>query len=79
MHKQHYDLIAIGGGGLAVAEKAGAYGKKVAILEAGSLGGRDLLFMVQSGLMCALLCLRIVINTKGEDGEEEFQDTEGQR
>jgi len=41
MHKQHYDLIAIGGGsgGLAVAEQAAAFGKRVAIIEAGSLGG----------------------------------------
>jgi len=41
MQKQHYDLIAIGGGsgGLAVAKQAVAYGKKVAIIEAGRLGG----------------------------------------
>ena len=34
MNKQHYDLIAIGAGsgGLAVAEQAAAYGKKVAKL-----------------------------------------------
>jgi glutathione reductase (NADPH) len=38
---RHYDLIAIGGGsgGLAVAEKAAAYGKKVAIIEASRIGG----------------------------------------
>lgn len=37
----HYDLIAIGGGsgGLAVAEKAAALGKRVAIVEAAKLGG----------------------------------------
>jgi glutathione-disulfide reductase len=37
----HFDLIAIGGGsgGLAVAEKAAAYGKRVAIVERGKLGG----------------------------------------
>jgi len=41
MNKQHYDLIAIGGGsgGLAVAEQAAKLGKKVAIIEAGRLGG----------------------------------------
>ena len=41
MQKQHYDLIAIGGGsgGLAVAKQAAAYGKKVAIIEASRLGG----------------------------------------
>ncbi|MGB5339536.1 MAG: glutathione-disulfide reductase, partial [Gammaproteobacteria bacterium] len=41
MNGQHYDLIAIGGGsgGLAVAEQAAAFGKKVAIIEAGQLGG----------------------------------------
>jgi glutathione reductase (NADPH) len=41
MHKQHYDLIAIGGGsgGLAVAEKAAGFGKKVAVIEARRLGG----------------------------------------
>jgi glutathione reductase (NADPH) len=41
MHKQHYDLIAIGGGsgGLAVAETAAKLGKQVAIIEAGRLGG----------------------------------------
>ncbi|MGV6816973.1 MAG: glutathione-disulfide reductase [Thiotrichales bacterium] len=38
---QHYDLIALGGGsgGLAVAEKAAMFGKRVAIVEAGKLGG----------------------------------------
>lgn len=38
---QHYDLIAIGGGsgGLAVAEKAAHFGKKVAVIEAARLGG----------------------------------------
>lgn len=37
----HFDLIAIGGGsgGLAVAEKAAQYGKRVAVIEAGKLGG----------------------------------------
>jgi glutathione reductase (NADPH) len=41
MSKQHFDLIAIGGGsgGLAVAEKAAQYGKKVAIVETSKLGG----------------------------------------
>jgi glutathione-disulfide reductase len=41
MQKQHYDLIAIGGGsgGLAVARQAASYGKKVAIIEASRLGG----------------------------------------
>ncbi|MBK1717715.1 glutathione-disulfide reductase [Thiocystis violacea] len=38
---QHFDLIAIGGGsgGLAVAEKAAQLGKRVALIEAGKLGG----------------------------------------
>jgi glutathione reductase (NADPH) len=38
---KHFDLIAIGGGsgGLAVAEKAARYGKRVAVVEAGKLGG----------------------------------------
>ena len=38
---KHFDLIAIGGGsgGLAVAEKAVQYGKKVAIIEPNQLGG----------------------------------------
>jgi glutathione-disulfide reductase len=37
----HFDLIAIGGGsgGLAVAEKAAEYGKRVAVVEARKLGG----------------------------------------
>jgi glutathione reductase (NADPH) len=41
MNKQHYDLIAIGGGsgGLAVAEKAALFGKKVAVVEAHRMGG----------------------------------------
>ncbi len=41
MNKQHYDLIAIGGGsgGLAVAEKAAQFGKKVAVIEAHRMGG----------------------------------------
>lgn len=41
MSKQHFDLIAIGGGsgGLAVAEKAAQYGKKVAIVETKRIGG----------------------------------------
>ena len=41
MNKQHYDLIAIGGGsgGLAVAEKAALFGKKVAVIEAHKIGG----------------------------------------
>lgn len=39
--KNHYDLIAIGGGsgGLAVAEKAAQYGRKVAVVEAKKMGG----------------------------------------
>jgi glutathione reductase (NADPH) len=39
--EQHYDLIAIGGGsgGLAVAEKAAQFGKKVAVIEAAKMGG----------------------------------------
>jgi len=38
---QHFDLIAIGGGsgGLAVAEKAAQLGRRVAVVEAGKLGG----------------------------------------
>ena len=38
---KHFDLIAIGGGsgGLAVAEKAAQYGKRVAVIEAGKMGG----------------------------------------
>jgi glutathione-disulfide reductase len=41
MEKQHFDLIAIGGGsgGLAVAKKATEYGKRVAIVEGVRLGG----------------------------------------
>lgn len=41
MNKQHYDLIAIGGGsgGLAVAEKAAMLGKKVAVIESHRMGG----------------------------------------
>jgi len=41
MNKQHYDLITIGAGsgGLAVAEQAASNGKKVAIIEAGHIGG----------------------------------------
>jgi glutathione reductase (NADPH) len=41
MNKQHYDLIAIGGGsgGLAVAEKAAGFGKKVAVIESRRMGG----------------------------------------
>ena len=41
MNKQHYDIIAIGGGsgGLAVAEKAAAFGKKVAVIESHRMGG----------------------------------------
>jgi glutathione reductase (NADPH) len=41
MNEQQYDLIAIGAGsgGLAVAERAASYGKKVAIIEAGHIGG----------------------------------------
>jgi len=37
----HFDLIAIGGGsgGLAVAEKAAAYGKRIAIVETSKIGG----------------------------------------
>ncbi|MCB1784992.1 MAG: glutathione-disulfide reductase [Gammaproteobacteria bacterium] len=37
----HFDLIAIGGGsgGLAVAEKAAQFGKRVAVIESGRLGG----------------------------------------
>ena len=38
---KHFDLIAIGAGsgGLAVAEKAAQYGRRVAVVEAGRLGG----------------------------------------
>ena len=38
---EHFDLIAIGGGsgGLAVAEKAAQYGRKVAVVEAARMGG----------------------------------------
>jgi len=41
MNKQHYDIIAIGGGsgGLAVAEKAALFGKKVAVIEGYRMGG----------------------------------------
>jgi len=41
MNMQHYDLIAIGAGsgGLAVAEQAAAYGKKVAVIDGGPIGG----------------------------------------
>jgi glutathione reductase (NADPH) len=41
MNRQHYDIIAIGGGsgGLAVAEKAAAFGKKVAVIESFRMGG----------------------------------------
>jgi len=41
MNRQHYDIIAIGGGsgGLAVAEKAAAFGKKVAVIESWRMGG----------------------------------------
>lgn len=41
MQHRHFDLIAIGGGsgGLAVAEKAAEFGRKVAIVEAQDLGG----------------------------------------
>lgn len=41
MIKQHYDLIAIGAGsgGLAVAEKAAQFGKRVAVIEANKMGG----------------------------------------
>ncbi|MES9862904.1 MAG: hypothetical protein ABW157_00230 [Candidatus Thiodiazotropha sp. LLP2] len=37
---RHFDLIAIGGGsgGLAVAEKAAQYGRRVAVVEPASLG-----------------------------------------
>jgi glutathione reductase (NADPH) len=37
----HFDLISIGGGsgGLAVAEKAASYGKRVAIMETSKIGG----------------------------------------
>ena len=39
--KNHFDLIAIGGGsgGLAVAERAAAYGRRVAVIEEHSMGG----------------------------------------
>lgn len=41
MNKQHYDIIAIGGGsgGLAVAERAAQLGKKVAVIEGAKMGG----------------------------------------
>ncbi len=41
MNKYDYDLIAIGGGsgGLSVTERAAQYGKKVALIEAGRIGG----------------------------------------
>ena len=41
MKKQHYDIIAIGGGsgGLAVAEKAAQFGKKAAVIEGSKMGG----------------------------------------
>lgn len=41
MNKRYYDIIAIGGGsgGLAVAEKAAGFGKKVAVIEAHRMGG----------------------------------------
>jgi glutathione reductase (NADPH) len=41
MMNTHFDLIAIGAGsgGLAVAEKAAQYGKRVAVVEAGKIGG----------------------------------------
>jgi len=41
MSNKHFDLIAIGGGsgGLAVAEKAAQYGKRVAVVEASEMGG----------------------------------------
>ena len=41
MDKQQYDLIVIGGGsgGLAVAEKAAQFGKKVAVIEGHKMGG----------------------------------------
>ncbi|MEJ2452706.1 MAG: FAD-dependent oxidoreductase, partial [Candidatus Thiodiazotropha sp.] len=37
----HFDLIAIGGGsgGLAVAERAAQYGRRVAVVESGKMGG----------------------------------------
>lgn len=41
MNRQHYDLIAIGGGsgGLAVAERAAQLGKRVALIEGQRIGG----------------------------------------
>ena len=41
MGRQHFDLVAIGGGsgGLAVAEKAVSLGRQVAIIESRRLGG----------------------------------------
>ncbi len=41
MKKFDYDLIAIGGGsgGLSIAERAALYGKKVALIESGKMGG----------------------------------------
>ncbi|HSH85467.1 MAG TPA: FAD-dependent oxidoreductase, partial [Guyparkeria sp.] len=41
MSSKHFDLIALGGGsgGLAVAERAAEYGKRVAVIEPAELGG----------------------------------------
>jgi glutathione reductase (NADPH) len=41
MNEQHYDLITIGAGsgGLAAAEQAAGYGKKVAVIDGGAIGG----------------------------------------
>jgi len=39
--REHFDLVVIGGGsgGMATARRAASYGKKVALIERGRLGG----------------------------------------